>query len=45
MAKDRPHKDKHDEAIVKLAETGTRKELQEAIDEAVARDEERNHSG
>lgn len=45
MAKDRPHKDKHDEDIVKLAESGSRKELQEAVDEAVARDAERNHGG
>lgn len=45
MAKDRPHKDKHDEELVRLAEKGSRKELQEAMDEAVARDEERNHSG
>lgn len=41
MAKDRPHKDKDDEELVKLAEKGTRAELQEAVDEAVKRDEER----
>lgn len=38
---DRPHKDKHDEDIVQMAEKGTRDELQEAVDEAVARDAER----
>lgn len=43
MAKDRPHKDKHDEEIVKLAEKGSRQELQEAVDEAIERDKERNH--
>lgn len=41
MSKDRPHKEKTDEELVKLAEKGTRAELQEAVDEAVKRDEER----
>lgn len=45
MSNDRPHKGKHDEELVKMAEKGTRQELQEAIDEAVARDEERKKEG
>lgn len=40
---ERPHKDKDDEDLVKLAEKGSRKELQEAVDEACARDEERKN--
>lgn len=44
MAKDnRPLKDLHDEDVVELAEKGDKAELQLAMDEAVARDNERNH--
>lgn len=44
MAKDnRPLKDLHDEDLVKLAEKGDKAELQLVVDEAVARDDERNH--
>lgn len=41
--KNRPLKDLHDEDVVKLAEKGDKVELQLAVDEAVARDNERNH--
>lgn len=41
--KNRPLKDLHDEDLVKLAEKGDKVELQLAVDEALARDEERNH--
>ena len=44
MAKDRPHKDKHDEDIVRMAEEGSRKDLQEAVQEMIARDAERSGS-
>lgn len=44
MAKDnRPLKDLHDEDVVELAEKGDKAELQLAVNEAVARDNERNH--
>lgn len=44
MAKDnRPLKDLHDEDVVELAEKGDKALLQTAVDEAVARDDERNH--
>lgn len=41
--KNRPLKDLHDEDLVELAEKGSRQDLQAAVDEAVARDAERNH--
>jgi hypothetical protein len=43
MKNERPLKDLHDEDLVELAEKGSRQDLQDAVDEAVARDAERNH--
>lgn len=43
MKDNRPLKDLHDEDLVKLAENGDKALLQAAVDEAVARDDERNH--
>jgi hypothetical protein len=40
--KNRPLKDLHDEEVVRVAETGNKAQLQMAVDEAVARDDERN---